>query len=42
MNGANCVNIDMIKNNKDGSRMLLIEGTRICCLMLFTVCENIV
>ncbi|XP_074350329.1 protein MICRORCHIDIA 7-like [Apium graveolens] len=25
VNGANCVNIDMIKNNKDGSRMLLIE-----------------
>lgn len=27
VNGANCVNIDMIKSNKDGSRMLLIEGT---------------
>lgn len=25
VNGANCANIDMIKNNKDGSRMLLIE-----------------
>ncbi|XP_017258486.1 protein MICRORCHIDIA 7 [Daucus carota subsp. sativus] len=25
VNGANCVNIDMIKSNKDGSRMLLIE-----------------
>lgn len=29
VNGATCVNIDMIKSKKDGSRMLLIEGTQL-------------
>ena len=29
MNGATFVNIDMIENKKDGTRMLLVEGLKL-------------
>ena len=33
MNGATFVNIDMIENKKDGTRMLLVEGLKLSHLV---------